>query len=387
MRHLSRALVNLGHHVDVLSADPLPELDERVGLVHLPGLNLYERGLWGIAPSEVCDYVGLAEWLSKFTGGFPEPWAFCERAVRWLEKHRDQYDIVHDNQSLGKALLRIPKLGLPVLATIHHPPTRDLYYELQKETRFMRRFLLRRWYYFTRMQKYVARSLQNIVTVSHASRQDIGREYGIDCARISVVHNGVDTHAYQPTPLRERKANVLMAVSSSEHPLKGLKYLFGAFATLLKKLPDLELLLVGKLKKNGHNERFIRTLGIAHKVRNLTRLKEPELARCYSEAGVVVVSSLYEGFGFPAAEAMSCGAPVVCTNGGALPEIVADSALVVEAGDSLALAEGIENLLKDRKRAENLGTRARARILENFTWDRAATQMVALYEGAIDQHQ
>lgn len=379
MRHLTQALIESGHKVDVVSGDPLPELDPRVGLVYLPGLNLYERGLWNISWRDIRDRTDLLEWISKLTGGFAEPWSFCERAFSWLRTNYHKYDVIHDNQSLGSALLRLSSLGVPILATIHHPITRDLSFSLAHEPRYHRRLLLHRWYYFLHMQQRVARALPRIVTVSHSSRRDVTEDFGLCAERVSVVHNGIDTNCYQPDPNCIRKPNLLMGVSSSEHALKGLKYLLWAFSDLVKRFPDLELLLVGKLRKNGKHARLIRQLGLGQRVRNVSRMTSAKLARCYSEAGIVVIPSLYEGFGFPVGEAMACGAPVVCTDGGALKEIAADAAVVVAAGSSKALVQGIEGLLKDPQRAQCMGAYAHKHILKHFSWHRASERMTAVY--------
>lgn len=378
--HLSRALVDAGHSVDVVSGDPVPNLDPRVRLVHLPGLNLYEHGLLGVSPRALCGYVPLVEWFSKLTGGFAEPWSFCERVTKWFCEHRHDYDIVHDNQSLGSGLLDLSSLGVPVVATIHHPITRDLQLALRGAHTYKQRMLLRRWYHFLSMQRRVARALAHIVTVSYAARHDIIEDFGLDPNCVSVVYNGIDAERYTSNPNIERKKRLLMAVISSEQHIKGLRQLLLACASLVKRFPDLELLLVGKLREDGANRRLITTLGLTKHVRNTGKLSNTDLARYYAQATVVVVPSLYEGFGFPVGEAMACGAPVVCTDGGALAEIAADAALVVPAGQSASLAQGVEILLKDPEYARALGVRGQQRIRQHFCWQRAAERMVTLYE-------
>src|SRR5262249_47838814 len=127
VRHLSRGLVELGHDVEVFSRQPYPEvLDPRVRLTKVPSLDLYrEPDPFRIPrPSEIRDSIDMLELLTTWTAGFPEPRTFTMRAARLLAERRDDFDVVHDNQSLGTGLVTIAGLGLPVGATVHHrdPP-------------------------------------------------------------------------------------------------------------------------------------------------------------------------------------------------------------------------------------------------------------------------
>ncbi|HEY4377847.1 MAG TPA: glycosyltransferase, partial [Acidimicrobiales bacterium] len=107
VRHLSTALADLGHHVEVLGGQPYPVLDDRVPLVELPSLDIYNEhfpmrmpGLW-----ELKNWKDYAEVMAFSAGTFPEPLAFSLRAWDHLRHRKDDFDIVHDNQSLGYGLL------------------------------------------------------------------------------------------------------------------------------------------------------------------------------------------------------------------------------------------------------------------------------------------
>ena len=128
VRHLSRGLVELGHDVEVFSGQPYPDLlDPRVRLTKVPSLDLYrERDPFRVPrPSEIRDSIDLLELATMWTAGFPEPRTFTLRAARLLGDRAADFDLVHDNQSLGTGLLSIADAGLPVVATVHHPITRD----------------------------------------------------------------------------------------------------------------------------------------------------------------------------------------------------------------------------------------------------------------------
>jgi len=175
----------------------------------------------------------------------------------------------------------------------------------------------------------------------------------------------------------------LMATASADAPLKGLRFLLEAYASLLPRYPDLELLVIGRPRPGGDTEQRLRQLRIEERVRFVSGISTGELVRHYAEATLAVVPSIYEGFGLPAGEAMACAVPLVSTDGGALPEIVGDAGVVVPAGDAEALAQAIAALLDDPQRREELGRAVRARIVETFSWDVCAEQMIAYYRGVL----
>ena len=147
VRHLSRGLVELGHDVEVFSGQPYPEvLDARVRLTKVPSLDLYrETDPFRIPrPREIRDGIDLLELATTWTAGFPEPRTFSLRAARILAERRGDFDVVHDNQSLGTGLLKLESLGLPVVATVHHPITRDRVLDVAA-ARWWRKPLVRRW--------------------------------------------------------------------------------------------------------------------------------------------------------------------------------------------------------------------------------------------------
>ncbi|CAM5427777.1 hypothetical protein STANM309S_00414 [Streptomyces tanashiensis] len=136
-----------------------------------------------------------------WTGGFPEPLTFSLRARRMLAARRGDFDVVHDNQTLGYGLLGGPRaIGAPLVTTIHHPITVDRQLELDAAADWKRRASVRRWYAFTGMQKKVARRLPSVLTVSGTSRQEIVDHLGVREDRIKVVHIGADTDLWSPDP-------------------------------------------------------------------------------------------------------------------------------------------------------------------------------------------
>ncbi len=379
LRFLSKALVEAGHTVDVISGPPYPHLDPRVRLIELPSLDLFENGLLSLRPRHLTSFSNIVEWLSKFTGGFAEPYSFGRRAAKYLKKHGGEYDLVHDNQSLSYGMLTIQDMGLPLVTTIHHPITSDLRIALAAAKGWRERLLIKRWHSFLNMQKKVVKRLRNIVTVSDCSRQDIARDFGLQPSGISLVHNGICTEEFRPMPEVQRRTNRLMATCSADAPLKGLRYLLKAYARLLEKYPDLELLCISKPNPGGATEKLVHKLGIADRVTFVNGISTEDMVRYYAEATMAICPSVYEGFGLPAGEAMACGVPIVSSDGGALPEVVGDAGVLFPAKDVDALVAAIDGLLQDPARRDELGERAMRRIEEHFCWHVCARQMTDYY--------
>lgn len=381
IKHLSQALRDRGHRVDVISGEPYPELAPGVGLIPLPGMNFYgyERFRDAVKDRGISSLRDLREWLSVSSGGFPEPRLFGERVRDFLLSRPGAYDVVHDNQSLCFGLLDLQSHGIPVISTIHHPITRDLGFALAKEERWGIRLLIRRWHSFLRMQKKVAPRLERIVTVSSASQGDIARDLGVEKDRIQVVPNGVDTGVFRPRPEITPQLFRIMATASADVPIKGLDYLIRAVHLLRREFPQIELRVLGKPKRDGNTQALISKLGLQDSVSFCSGLTQEEISREYAMSQLAAVPSLYEGFGLPAAEAMACGKPLVSTTGGALPEIVGDAGELVPTADSQALASALGKLLRHPDYARRLGRRARERIERHFTWASAASGLEEVY--------
>jgi glycosyltransferase involved in cell wall biosynthesis len=145
--------------------------------------------------------------------------------------------------------------------------------------------------------------------------------------------------------------------------------------------------VVGRPKPGGAVERAVERLGLAGAVRFVHGISDAELVDLIRSAEVACVPSLYEGFSLPAVEAMSCGAALVSTTGGAIPEVAGrdnETTLAVEPGDPSALAAAIGRLLGDPELRARLGAVARQRVLEKFTWRAAAAATAERYRAVID---
>ncbi|MFI0723844.1 glycosyltransferase family 4 protein [Streptomyces sp. NPDC021224] len=388
VRHLSRELAALGHRVEVIGAQPYPVLDAvgaGVTLTELPSLDLYRQPDPFRTPSrgEYRDWIDALEVATMWTGGFPEPLTFSLRARRHLAARRADFDVVHDNQTLGYGLLG---LRMPLVTTIHHPVTVDRRLELAAAQDWKRRASVRRWYGFTRMQKRVARRLPSVLTVSGSSSAEITTDLGVRPERVHTVPIGADTALFSPDPAVPEVPGRIVTTSSADVPLKGLVFLVEALAKVRAAHPDAHLVVVGKRPEAGPVAEAIERYGLEGAVDFVKGISDAELVDLIRSAQVACVPSLYEGFSLPAAEAMATGTALVATTGGAVPEVAGpdgETCLAVPPGDAPALAAALDRALADPALRHRLASAGRTRVLTHFTWARAAARTADLYREAI----
>ena len=381
VREVTKALADLGHQPEVVSGPPYPDLDPRVPLHPLPSLDLFahDNALAAFRPSFLLNPADFSEWRRHNTGAFGEPHAFALRLVRWLATRRGEFDVVHDNQGLAAPIRRVAKVaGAPLIATIHHPISVDLDLALAAEPSLVGRVFLRRWHDFIHAQARTARSLPALLTVSEAAKQQSVADFRLNPARVHVAPNGVDQDIFSPDLDVRRDPNLLVAAVSSDTPIKGLELLMRAFARLTARFSDVRLTVIGSPRKNGASGLLANSCH-GDRVQFVQGLDSADVARFYKRAAVVVSPSRYEGFGLPIAEAMACGAAVVASHAGGLPEVVGDAGLLSPVGDADALAGAIAGLLDDPGMRRDLGARAAQRARERFSWTRHAEAAIRLY--------
>jgi len=387
-RHLTKALVDLGHHAEVLSGQPFPVVDERVPLIELPSLDIYNDhfpmrmpGIW-----ELKDRWDWAEVTAFSTGTFPEPLSFSLRAYGHLKSRRGEFDLVHDNQCLGYGLLMMERMGLPVLGTIHHPITMDRRLEMEHAETPWQRWSKSRWYAFTKMQTRVAKRLRRVITVSRNSYDDICRDHMVSPEKLFIVPVGVDPELFVPMPGIRRDPNLIISTASSDVAMKGQRYLLEALAKLRADHPELRLIMVGRLKEGSAAQRTIDQLGLGDAVEFVSGITDERLVELYNTAACAIVPSLYEGFSLPAIEAMSTGCPLVATTGGAIPEVAGadgETCYLSVPGDSESLAATIRRAIEDPAAAERIGAAGRQRVITRWSWRHTAERTVDHYRALL----
>ena len=380
-RHLTKALVDLGHTVEVFSGQPYPVLDPRITLHSLPSLDIWNDHFPGRLPGywEVKSKGDWAEVLTHLKGTFGEPLGFSVRVHDVLKRRMRDFDLVHDNQCLGYGILKIEE-KIPTIATLHHPITRDRALEMEHTPSRRKRRSIGRWYNFVKMQGRVASRLPRIVVVSENSIKDIHADMGVSLDRMKLVPVGVDPELFQPMPHVARQPGRLITTASADVALKGLSYLLEAMAKLRTER-DVRLTIIGK-PREGASSDLIDKLGLRPHIDFVSGVPDERIVELYAEAELAVVPSLYEGFSLPAIEAMSTGICLVATDGGALPEVSGrdgETVLQCKAGDVESLTAAIRRGLDDAELRARVGEAGRQRVVERWSWKHCAQLTVDQY--------
>lgn len=389
-RHLTKALVDLGHTVEVFGGQPYPVLDDRIPLHELPSLDIWNDHFPGRFPGiwEIKSKADLAEMFTHLKGTFGEPWAFSIRAREALKKRQHDFDLVHDNQCLGYGVLGIEKM-IPTIVTLHHPITRDRALEMQHSKNWRTRYGIGRWYNFVKMQGRVASRMPRVVVVSENSIKDIHSDMGVGLDRMRLVPVGVDPKLFTPLPHVTRQTGRLITTASADVALKGLSYLLEAMAKLRTERNDIRLTIIGKPREGASND-MIDKLGLRPHIDFVSGVPDERIVELYAEAELAVVPSLYEGFSLPAIEAMSTGICLVATDGGALPEVTGNDGVTVlqcKAGDVDALAATIRRGLDDAELRSRIGAAGRQRVVERWSWKHCAQLTVDQYREVLAMPQ
>jgi glycosyltransferase involved in cell wall biosynthesis len=389
VRHLSRELHALGHHVEVFSGQPYPDLDAGPVLHEIPSLDLYRDEDPFRTPRwrEYRDWADVLETAMMWGGAFPEPLTFSVRALRALAARAADFDVVHDNQGLGYGMLGVRRLGLPLVTSIHHPISVDRRIDLAS-VGWLTALSRRRWYGFVRMQARVARRVAGpsgvpgsapLITVSESSKRDICRDFRVRPEHVHIIPLGVDTRVFRPREAA-RVPGRIIAVASADSPIKGIATLLRAVGKLVTDT-DAHLIIVGK--PAPATERLAAQLSLADRVTFTHGLGDEAFSALLASAETAVVPSLYEGFSLPAVEHMASGTPLVASRTGALPEVTGDAAVLVTSGEDEELAAVLRRLHDSPAERAVLAERGLRRVSERFAWPAVAQATVERYQQAM----
>jgi glycosyltransferase involved in cell wall biosynthesis len=382
VKHLSKALSDIGHDVSVLSGPPYPELDNSVELIEIPSLGLFETEdrMKAFSLDLLLNPLNLYEWLTVMSGGFPEPYTYGKRVLKYLKENNGDFDIILDNQSLCDSLLEIQKI-YPLAVTIHHPITKDLKLEIENASNWKEKLSSLRWHNFLPMQKKVAPKLNKIICVSRPSKKDIVEEFLVDPEKIEVILNGIDIRKFIPNPSTLFIENKIITTASADIPLKGLKYLILALPNIIKVFPKTSLTVIGRSPSDSKLRKLITDLSLEDKIAFRSGITEEEIVNLYHSSEIAVIPSLYEGFGFGAGEAMACGIPLISTHSGGLEEVVGDSAVKILPASTEEIESAVIKLFSSPDRKTELSKMGRERMEKMFDWHIAAKS----YENAFKE--
>jgi len=228
-----------------------------------------------------------------------------------------------------------------------------------------------------------------VLADSQSTKDDLVELLGVESDRIEVVYPGVEER-FRPIEdqahleeVRKRchlPPRFILGLGTLQ-PRKNFTTLIEAFATLRPCDPATLRLVIAGGKGWLYEEIFaaVERMGLEEKVIFSGFVADEDLPALYNLADLFVFPSLYEGFGLPPLEAMSCGTPVITSNASSLPEVVGEAGLMVKATDVEGLAEAMQRVLEDDALREEMMARGLEQA-RKFTWEKAAAKLLSLYE-------
>lgn len=289
----------------------------------------------------------------------------------WLALHQ-QLDLLHSTAFVTPLLSPCPSVVTVYdLSFIHFPGS----------------FLAWQRFYLQSQCGRSCRQARRVITISESSRQDVHRFFSVPLSKIDVVRPGVDD-VYRPLPTAEVEAfcrrkglgRFILHVGTLQ-PRKNIPVLIEAFARLPD--PTLQLVLVGGKGWLFHEIfKRVEMLELQDRVRFAGYVADDELPFWYNAAALLVLPSVYEGFGMPIVEAMACGTPVIAADSSSLPEAAGAAGFLFAPQDVTGLADRMASVLND----VDLSSTMRQQGLEQaklFSWERAGQETAAVYHQAL----
>jgi glycosyltransferase involved in cell wall biosynthesis len=235
--------------------------------------------------------------------------------------------------------------------------------------------------------------VSKIVTVSRFLKNELIKKYLVDDKLVRVVYNGVDTKRFNPEveghsirKFYKIEGCPVVLYLGRLAPYKGVHFLLTAIPDILKEMPKTKFLISGARRYDIANlGDLIKSPKIRNAVIFTKYVPDEDVPKLYACCDLFCYPSLWEGFGLTPAEAQACGRPVVAFNTCALPEVVENNKTgsLVEVGDVKALSETITALLQDENRRRQMGMAARKRVIELFSWDKAAKETLRIYNEVV----
>jgi glycosyltransferase involved in cell wall biosynthesis len=251
-------------------------------------------------------------------------------------------------------------------------PSREIDYPIKERLRY-------RFAYNNLATKIVFNSVATQRTVLNSAPW-------LDKGRTTVIYKGIDISKYDNVPrgsLRKElelseDASIVTFVGRLDER-KGIRYLLEAWKVIYRRHPSGILLLVGKGKMQREIEEFISTHDLASSV--ILVGFRTDVPSILLQSSMLVLPSLWEGFGYVLVEAMAARIPTVATATSSIPEIVEDkqSGILVEPKNQVALAEAISSLLLSPVRGKEMGLRGRQIVEERFTLSRMINEFERVF--------
>ncbi len=272
-------------------------------------------------------------------------------------------------------LFLLKKLTVPVFYTVHHT--------FFQQSSFIQSQRWKKLFFF--LENYSYHLSDALLSVSPSTHKYLVDQYGLDRSKCRVIPAGVEIATFYPV-VQKAVDNSILFLGRLEKR-KGIDLLIKAIPVVKQKIPKVQLFVVGKGRLERQLRRYVNFEGLNDNVRFLGTIDECEVVRWYSRVSIVVIPSIFEGFGLTAVEAMACGTPVIATAVDGLKDIIENNVngKLVASNDIEILSCSIIDLLTDTSLCEKLANNGLEMVGRKYNWDSIARQILAEYQEQIEQ--
>jgi len=282
-------------------------------------------------------------------------------------------DIAHLHGTIGGVFL-LKKLDIPVIYTSYHT-----YVQQYRNLKNQRCKWILRWV-LSLLEKRSYKLADKIIAISNGTKQAIIIAYKIHFQKVEVIPCGVNFGKFHKENSIKKIKNSLLFVGRLEER-KGIKFLIETIPLVVNKRPDIKLSIVGKGKLLKKLKCFVRKNNLKENIKFLGFVSDENLLKRYNEAELVIVPSVFEGFGITTIEAMACGTPVIATNVDGIRDNIKnnENGILVEYGSKNELATQIIRLLNNTQLRKKIAEKGLKTVQNKFNLDEIAQKTFQIY--------
>jgi len=351
---IAKRLVQQGHTVDLLTMKltNVPEFED------VDGINVHHIG----PTIKKAPYRSATDFIKYFFA-----------VIRWLLKH--DYDVI-DAQAYSPLLSSRVASSIkktPLIGTIHDTSSsnNDQWIQSSKIANSMEKFL-------------VNLNFDKILTVSHATKNSLINDFGVNGDKILMLYNGVDIAKYDAVHIDSTLTNNIIFVGRLA-PHKHVDHLINSVNKLQKTIPDLTLTIVGKGEEKDKLIQMVNKLELEKIITFKQDLTDEELITEIKKSELLVLPSTREGFGMVLAEANCCYKPVITYASGGTVEVVENgyNGFLIESENIEELTQKIQETLENKELKEKLGQNGRKKVEKDFDWEKIINQYIQVTNSII----
>jgi len=286
---------------------------------------------------------------------------------RWIQKYG--LDIVHLHGGPG-GIFMFRKLNVPIIYTAHH--TYHQQYSLVPGQGW-------KWI-LSKLEQISYGRTHEIISVSNNTKDILTAKYRINKGRIKVIPNGVNTEKFTLLKNVKKIRDGMLFVGRLDER-KGIQFLIESMPHIREKIRRIKLFVIGTGKLRRSLGKLIKHYNLEPNVEFLGFVPDDKLVEWYNRAEVVIVPSLFEGFGITLVESLACGTPVIGTKVPGIVDVIknGETGVLVTPKDAGELANEVVHLLQNKRLREDLGRTGRKEILEKFDWDTISENVNRFY--------